>query len=188
MKSVSGLEIVLLIVWWDLKDGKGKNLLNMPVLFYTDGSVQLSISCLFGSSKPPPSSSCSRAAENAKYPNYCRKSTYQIYFPTNNKLTNICRTYEGILCNRGLGYWEKGDTLCVSYCIAFFIASYCQLDSQWRNYTMLVFCLIIFQFLILQNIESLLFVFYFNGRNLDVARFDWFLRGLTPSPSLQCSS
>lgn len=39
---------------------------------------------------------------------------------------------------------------------------------------MLVFCLIIFQFLILQNIESLFYfiLFYYNGRNLNAARFD----------------
>lgn len=77
---------------------------------------------------------CSSTAELDKYLNL-----YHIHFP-HNKPTNICRTYEGFLCNRGPGYRGKvRHPLCiVSYCI-FNIALYCQLDSQWRNYTMLVF-------------------------------------------------
>lgn len=38
--------------------------------------------------------------------------------------------------------------------IAFCIALYCQLDLQWKNYTMLVFCFIMLLFLIFQNIRN----------------------------------
>lgn len=126
-----------------LKWLKGKNFLNMPVLLSMDVSVQLSVSCLFSFSKPLASLSHNRTAENDKYPNYCRKCTYQIYFP-NNKLTNICRTYESSLCNRGPGSWEKWDPLCVSYCIAFL---YCIVLSTGFTVKELYYVSILFNYI-----------------------------------------
>lgn len=159
------------------KRSKGKNLLNTPVLSYMDVSVQLSVSCLFSSNKRPASLSCNSTAEYDEFPNHCRKCTYN----NNNNKQQTDQTSVGHMkafCAAEVLGTERNETPFVYRIVLHFnIASYCQLDSQWRNYTMLVFCLIIFQFLILQNIEPLLFLFYFNGRNLDAARFDWFDSG-----------
>lgn len=43
--------------------------------------------------------------------------------------------------------------------IAFCIAFYCQLDLQWENYTMLVFCFIMLLFLIFQNIRNFILLY-----------------------------
>lgn len=42
---------------------------------------------------------------------------------------------------------------------AFCIAFYCQLDLQWENYTMLVFCFIMLLFLIFQNIRNFILLY-----------------------------
>ena len=43
--------------------------------------------------------------------------------------------------------------------IAFCIAFYCQLDLQWEDYTMLVFCFIMLLFLIFQNIRNIILLY-----------------------------
>lgn len=58
--------------------------------------------------------------------------------------------------------------------IAFCIAFYCQLDLQWENYTMLVFCFIMLLFLIFQNIRNFILLYvmaekYFLPRSIRIS-------------------
>lgn len=54
--------------------------------------------------------------------------------------------------------------------IAFCIAFYCQLDLQWENYTMLVFCFIMLLFLIFQNIRNFILIALCYGRKYFLPR------------------
>lgn len=59
--------------------------------------------------------------------------------------------------------------------IAFCIALYCQLDLQWKNYTMLVFCFIMLLFLIFQNIRNVFIALCYGRKKntsfLEVSQF-----------------
>lgn len=72
-------------------------------------------------------------------------------------MLNVFLWWEG----KGPGYGFKWKTRCVLYCILlpFCIAFNCQLDLQWENYTMLVFCFIMLLFLIFQNIRNFILLY-----------------------------
>lgn len=59
----------------------------------------------------------------------------------------------------GTGSNERPAAYYIAFNCLFVLHFYCQLDLQWKNYTMLVFCFIMLLFLIFQNIRNFILLY-----------------------------
>lgn len=95
-------------------------------------------------------------------------------WPRGNRSHVECFQWSSCVKERSWVMIQMKDPLrIILHFIAFCIAFYCQLDLQWENYTMLVFCFIMLLFLIFQNIRNfiLLYVMAENTSFLEVFKY-----------------
>lgn len=90
-----------------------------------------------------------------KYQMMCMES-YAVRWPQGNRSNVECFQSACVKERPWVLIQMKDPLRIILHFIAFCIAFYCQLDLQWENYTMLVFCFIMLLFLIFQNIRNLL--------------------------------
>lgn len=96
-------------------------------------------------------------------------------WPQGNRSHIECFQWSACVEERSWVLIQMKDPLrIILHFIAFCIAFYCQLDLQWENYTMLVFCFIMLLFLIFQNIRNFILLYvmaekYFLPRSIKIS-------------------